>query len=279
MPWLTVTCEKCERVVTRYQRPSKAASFRDVCSATCRWPVRSFTCRACGDQFQRRISKRKRAFSFCSRRCAGVPPIGAAHRKWEFTPPMDAAIRDVFMTRGRGQKIPALLARDPAFALIPRYMIWHRSRILGVAPVADKRPWSGPEKKILGEHAGDLCVEQIKRRLAAAGFRRTTTAIATRIWRGEVGRGSTVGATMTAPQIARLLGWAGSTVLDWIKSGRLASVPHGRVHRVHRSMLAAFVRREADALGTHRADLAALIGLLDDYPWHSRRGGDAAAEA
>lgn len=262
---VSFVCAGCNETKQRYWTPAKA--YPVWCSQACRSTHRTtrdveITCVACGTVRIVRWRVRNPRPQFCSRECSRTSiPLGTANHKYGWTPEMDAMMREVWRTYGRGQKIPAL-QRDSRFAGIPKYMLWHHARTLGLAE-SKNAEWTPAEDGILEQHAGDLCVEQIARRLKAAGFTRTFGAVANRIAK-KYNRGMG-GQTYTAADVGRMLGWSATVVFDWIRAGKLYAVRQGTYYRIHPSEIASFVRREGELLGRRAVDVVTLAKILDEH--------------
>lgn len=232
MPWIEITCAcGCGRSKRAYWQPS---SYRP---------------------------------KFFSRECLKSPPPDTASKKWLFTPVMDLAIGRVWRTVSPGHRHATLLKEQPEFRGIPKYMIHYRARRLGlVAPKADTA-WSLEEDEILEAFGGELSVEQIRRKLKRRGHRRSLAAIAARLYK-RYRRGVT-GETLTAMDVARMLGWEWHVIVRWIEKGRLKGFrggPNGRRWRIHKADLARFIQDEAELLSQRRVDLVVMIPLLDAHP-------------
>lgn len=262
---VSFVCAGCNETKQRYWKPSKA--YPVWCSQACRIAHRAtqdieITCAACGTVKVARWRVRDPRPRFCSRECSRTSiPVGVANHKYNWTPDMDATMREVWRTHGRGQKLP-VLHRDSRFAGIPDYMLRHRARNLGLADLK-ARDWTPAEDAILESCAGDLCAEQIARRLKAAGFARPFGAVANRIAK-KYHRGMG-GQAYTAADVGRLLGWSAAVVFDWIRAGKLSAVRQGTYYRVHPSAIASFVRREGELLGRRAVDVVTLVNILDEH--------------
>ena len=136
-------------------------------------PTFDYTCEVCGAEG--REWRPKKPPRFCSRRCMSLGMAGVARGrvKYVITPEMSARIREVYRTMtGNGEV--AALARELG---LPRWKVTRYAVSQGwIARTRQMPDWSEKELRIL-EHAAHLHPKNIRKRLSAAGFCRSETAI------------------------------------------------------------------------------------------------------
>lgn len=145
------------------------------------------------------------------------------------TPEIERALRAYYTapTRKRGQL--AALAKRLGRS---RQWLGQQARALGIVCGPLKTPRWTPEEDALLESLADHRLPTIVRRLAAAGYRRTATAVAIRLKRMGVQWGQDPD-VWTANGLAKLLGCDVHRVLRWIERGALkARRPPGVDQRV-----------------------------------------------
>ena len=133
------------------------------------------------------------------------------------TPEIERALRAYYTapTRKRG----ALLALAKRFGR-SRQWLGYQARALGIVPGPLKAPRWTPEEDALLEDLADHRLPTIVKRLAAAGYRRSATAVAVRLKRMGVQWGQDPD-VWTASGLAKLLGCDVHRVLGWINRGLL----------------------------------------------------------
>lgn len=134
---------------------------------------------------------------------------------------IDALIRRVYqgpVTLGQVNQLARTLGR-------PRHWVQTRARALGVVvPRFKEPPWSEAEIEIAADNA-HLCLRVIAKKLKAAGFRRTETAIHVKLKRLSACREDPN--HYTARGLAELMGVDGGTVSRWIEKGWLKARRRG----------------------------------------------------
>lgn len=136
----------------------------------------------------------------------------------------------------------------------------------------DKRHWTAPELEILENHA-HLKPLAIQKRLEKAGFRRTLTAIATRIKRfhGGITQNRLDAGLYNANGVGYLLGVDRNSVLLWINKGWLKAKRAGLSEReddqweIKAKDLRDFVINNAARVNGAKCDMVWLIDLLTNY--------------
>ena len=142
--------------------------------------------------------------------------------KWDATDEIDTQIRGVYQASPPASGAARRLAEEIGY---PYWWVTRRAAELGVARPAKKQPlWTAEEEEILQRHHGsDL--EVIRRRLAAAGYKRTRTAI--QIRRKRLALSPRPDGRYTAGGIAKLLGVDPKTPTYWIQAGWLEGERRG----------------------------------------------------
>lgn len=187
--------------------------------------------------------------------------------RWTTSEQLDAAIRRVYqsdrISRGVVNKLADTIGR-------PRWWVKKRAAILGlVAPRMKEPAWTESEIEILEEY-GHRHPETIRRRLAHAGFKRTTTAVVVKMKRLQVDR--TDYDHFTATALSKMLGVDGKVVTGWIAKGWLKAkrrgtdrtdVQGGDQWWIHRRDVRAFVVGNAAAVDLRKiVDKEWFIDLL-----------------
>lgn len=153
---------------------------------------------------------------------SGSQLSAAKRRKYEPTPEIDEAIRRVYQGAPKSGAVNELAAELE----LPRWWISKRARDLGlVVPRFGARRWSPEEDQLLEETFG-YSPTHARRLFAAAGFKRTTSAIALRRKRKGLSSRTHQG-IYTARRLAGFLGVDGSTVTLWIEQGILEAWQRG----------------------------------------------------
>lgn len=157
------------------------------------------------------IAQRGRLLGLDAPSRAGHTP-GVPRRSWAhlIDDHFDAVVRRMYHQPPRRG-----LVQETARALgVPRAVILARAVTLGIAlPKSKEPPWTQAEERILEEHAHKVPVV-VQRALAAAGFKRTASAIARRRQRLKLDTSDPD--HLTARQLAQAMGVDGSTVAYWI---------------------------------------------------------------
>jgi len=150
-------------------------------------------------------------------------------QKYVFDDEIDAQIRDVYLNEVGKSKQPVvkLLAEKLG---IPPWRIKRRAVVLDVVPVCrtrKKQPrWTDPEKDIVRDNI-TFTIENIRRKLAAAGFTRSINAIKTHITRTA---GNKPRENYSGNELAKFFGLDPHSISLWIRKGYLRAERRG-THR------------------------------------------------
>jgi len=157
------------------------------------------------------------------------PTTTGPRHVWTTTPFIDDAIRRTYQgnpTKGAVNELARRLGR-------PRHWVSQRARQLSlIVPRFKEPPWSPAENRILEENA-HRSLSTIQRRLRAAGYTRTETAILTR--RKRLHLSAQDPNAHSAYELAGLFGVDGKTVTGWIAKGWLKAKRRGRRARKSRA--------------------------------------------
>ena len=140
-----------------------------------------------------------------------------------WTPEEDGHLREGWPKVQSRQTSAERLAKKMGLTV---HQVRHRAAFLGLRALRyGFVPWSETEDEILGQYV-HLPVRGVQKKLRAAGFKRTETAIANR--RARVGA-SVVGNGMyySARELAQLMGISPIVVLRWIRLGWLTATQRG----------------------------------------------------
>lgn len=176
-------------------------------------------------------------------------------RVWPQSDAVDQAIREGYIHAKAKGDIKALAERIGR----PYWWIQKRGQTLGVSRSNQTRldAWTKAEEAIVEEWA--MCnAKVIARKLKAAGFSRTETAVAIRIKRSGFDRMNPD--RWSATQVAPMLGVNPKTVADWIERRGLPAVREGGgkgTLMIERKRLRKWI-----AANAHRIDLRRV-----DQPW------------
>jgi hypothetical protein len=181
------------------------------------------------------------------------------------TPSIDQLIREVY------QGTPVLGAvRDLARKIgKPSWWVKKRAVALGFVVPRFKQPeWTATEDAII-EAAAHLHPKAIRKRLVAAGLRRSETAIV--VHRTRLGLSSKNPDHHTANDLAKCLGVDPSTVANWITRGWLQATKRGTERTpqqggdqwwIHRSAVRRFIIDHAAVVDLRKVDRFWFIDLL-----------------
>lgn len=150
------------------------------------------------------------------------PRLNPSKRRYEATPAIDAAIRRVYQARPKRGAVKRLAAELE----LPDWWVKRRAQTLGVTrPAGRPMPWSVEELAIVRAHH-HLSLEAIARKLAAAGFRRSRTAI--HIARKRKLRLSPRAADRySGTELSKLLGVDNKTTTQWCRNEWLEAERRG----------------------------------------------------
>lgn len=193
-----------------------------------------------------------------------VPPTTGKRfaRKYPQCDRIDAAIRHAYATatkRGAYSELAEHVGR-------PKWWVHKRAAQLGIARNGDTRVdlWTHDELQIL-ETCASCDVTTIARKLRAAGYSRTPTAIGVKLKRLKLDR--TDPDTWTAPDLASLLGVNAATVADWIARRGLPAVKQGRhmgVWLLKRRDVRRWIAANPRWIDLRRVDQPWFMGLVFD---------------
>lgn len=188
-----------------------------------------------------------------------------ARQRYFFSEALDVQIRLVYQSRPSRGDINALSRK----LMRPRWWISKRAAALGlVVPRYKMSPWSPRELDLLRRKA-HRHPEVIRRAFLAAGFRRTTTAIAVKIKR--LGLETADPDHYTAHALARLLGVDGKTVTRWIAAESLPAKRRGTAREttqggdhwwIHRADLRRWILSHAQLVDLRKVERYWFIELL-----------------
>lgn len=139
----------------------------------------------------------------------------------------------------------------------PRWWVQKRAAALGLTRTTRTRldAWSADEVALL-ERWASCTLPVIRRKLAAAGHRRTETAIALKLKRLHIDR--TDPDRIAAPEVAMLLGVSANTVRDWIARRGLPAKDVGRGQQprlvIERKALRGWIRLHPRYIDLRRVD-------------------------
>ena len=178
-------------------------------------------------------------------------------KRWPTSAAIDAAIRAIFTAAPRKGAI-----NEFAFAIMrPRWWVSKRAATLGLVMPRTKDPnWSEAEIELLNtfSHHG---LSTIRRKLAARGFRRSTTAIAVK--RKRLHLAIRDPQRYTANQLAGLLGVDCKTITRWIEHDGLpagrrgtARTPQqgGDMHWIERKALRGWIASHGQLIDLRKVD-------------------------
>jgi hypothetical protein len=183
-----------------------------------------------------RLLARSRAAIYARARALGLKPptvvrSGHPRRVWRASDEIDALIRAAWLepSKGYAERVAAQVGR-------PKWWCCRRAMILGLSQPAAKQPaWTSQEEELLASLA-HLGPATIARKLTAAGYRRSPTAIKVRLKRLGIScrQARLDEGLMTATQLADVMGVDVKTVLRWIDhedlpATRRAAADEGRV--------------------------------------------------
>lgn len=161
------------------------------------------------------------------------------------TPALEAELRTLYQTKPvRGAVKQLAIAHG-----VPHWWLKRHAARMGLArPARKEAPWSDEEHAILIKHHG-RAPDYIQKRLRAAGYTRTLTAIVIR--RKRRGLSCRPDAYYTASEVAKMLGLSDAkSVTYWINAGWLKASrmrtnrterQGGDFHCIHHDQLRAFV--------------------------------------
>lgn len=148
-----------------------------------------------------------------------IPKKKSKPKRWVPTPEIDAVIRRLYVERvGRG-KVPHLRQFADKIGW-PAWAVKKRGRELGLARTREL-PWSDEEVELLHRYAWQSD-ESIRRKLKAAGYTRTATAIHLKLKRTQAKQS---GDYYSATGLAQCFGCDSHCVVGWIKKGWLKAKP------------------------------------------------------
>ncbi len=167
-------------------------------------------------------------------------------QRYKATPQIDAAIAGAFS----GERTPTEAIRSLSRATgRPRAWLNRRARDLGlVVPRFKEPPWNEAEVELLRD-LGPRHPDTIRRKLLAAGHRRTSTAIRLKQKQLRILRGIDEDGSYSATALGEIMGVDRDTVRRWVERGWLAgarlrsfAAPEGRAP--HGRAMWQFTRRE-----------------------------------
>ncbi len=185
--------------------------------------------------------------------------IGATRRrKYTETPEIDAAITVVYQAVPKSGAVNELAARLE----LPRWWVSKRARALGLTVPRFKMPdWTQAEDDLVLE-TWQYVPSHARRLFAAAGYKRSATAIVNR--RKRLGlRAREREDVYTASRVAKMLGVDPSTVTTWIEKGLLdawhrgtARTPQqgGDGYYIAPSALRGFIRENPERVDLRKVD-------------------------
>ncbi len=141
----------------------------------------------------------------------------------QWTTEQDGQLREGWPKVQSRQTSAARLAKKMGLTV---HQVRQRAAFLGLRAMHyGFEPWSETEDELLGQYV-HLPIRRIQKKLLAAGFKRTETAIANRRYRinaSVVGNGQ----YYSARELAQLMGISPIPVLRWIRLGWLNATPRG----------------------------------------------------
>lgn len=139
----------------------------------------------------------------------------ARQKRWAATEAIDAALRRVYERADGETRNVRQLAEDLGY---PHWWLKRRAVVLGLSRPVRSANWTPPELDIVRQWHG-ASLETIQRRLRAAGFERTRTAV--HIARRRLRLSCRAADRYTATELAKMLGIRGETVARWCRLGWL----------------------------------------------------------
>ena len=147
----------------------------------------------------------------------------------------------------------------------PRWWVQKRAAALGLTRTVRTRldAWSAGELELI-ERWGTCTLPVIRRKLAAAGYTRTETAIAVKLKRLRIDRDDPD--RWSPGDVARALGVDPATVRDWIARRGLAAVTVGRSDRarlaIERKALRGWIKLHPRYVDLRRVDQVWFMDLI-----------------
>ena len=229
-------------------------------------PLLTFPCEVCGETRTRYCNPKLPRPRFCSHACLHAyqrsPGLGTGATHYTFTPAMDAAIRKAFWLR-RGS-LKRLAEGDPAFRVIPYYMVKGRAKELGLVRTETHQTWEPDEKAFCLAHYRrgsklDALVAAMRRR----GWHRSKSAIVKMM---EHERERPHGQALTLHDVAMAVGIDDHAVARWVDKGWLTTHTHvsARVRLVRETTLRRFCIDHPWEVANGAPDVVWLIALLTD---------------
>ena len=187
---------------------------------------------------------------------------GSAKKKiHEESPDVDAAIRRFYSNPiKRGTLAPFAMSINR-----PDWWVKRRASLIGATIRRTKPPiWSDPEEAILEENAA-LSPRTISKRLKAAGFNRTETAVSVKLRRQGISivEERELAGIYSLVRVSQILGCDEATVRRWIRlsllkaktrNGGVTEATHSDRWAIKRSDLKSFLFRNPEAIDLRKVD-------------------------
>lgn len=185
-------------------------------------PMYDFTCEVCGAEGRGHRSEGQSPPRFCGRKCMATGMAGVSRKriKWPISDEMHEQIKKLYQTKVGMTTTPVI--REYAKSVgYPNCRIKRYAQGQGWATRQKRDPdWSNEEKAILSRNA-HYGLRGIQRKLKAAGFSRTITAINLKKKRMRL---RAIQEGYSACQVAEGLGIDAHSVTRWIKQKRLRAM-------------------------------------------------------
>lgn len=187
-------------------------------------------------------------------KCTRPPTLGMRFtRMYEQRADIDTMVREGYVHARKKGDIKALATRVGR----PAWWVQKRAAALGVTRSNATRVdcWLPAEDDLL-EHWAAANLDVIARKLRAAGYSRTPTAIGTRLKRRQIDR--TDPDAWTATQLGPLFGVNPKTIADWVErrglpAKRVAHGPNGK-HIIRRADLRRWIKASPQYVDLRRVD-------------------------